>query len=143
VFNPEFLNRIDDVLTFKPLEREHIFKIIDILSEDLFKRIKEIGYDLELTKGAKEFITDQGFDQKYGARPLKRALQKYVEDPLAEEILGVEHGEGSLIKIKMNKSRDGLEFDWTEVEKDSKKSSDSSSDEDESKSESKEEQTKA
>ena len=143
VFNPEFLNRIDDVLTFKPLEREHIYKIIDILSEDLFKRIKEIGYDLELTKGAKEFITDQGFDQKYGARPLKRALQKYVEDPLAEEILGVEHGEGSLIKIKMNKSRDGLEFDWTEVEKDSKKSSDSSSDEDESKSESKEEQTKA
>jgi ATP-dependent Clp protease ATP-binding subunit ClpC len=143
VFNPEFLNRIDDVLTFKPLEREHIFKIIDILSEDLFKRIKEIGYDLELTKGAKEFITDQGFDQKYGARPLKRALQKYVEDPLAEEILGVEHGEGSLIKIKMNKSRDGLEFDWTEVEKDSKKSSDSSSDDSKTESESKEEQTKA
>lgn len=142
VFNPEFLNRIDDVLTFKPLEREDIHKIIDILSEDLFKRIKELGFDLELTKGAKEFITDQGFDQKYGARPLKRALQKYVEDPLAEEILGVEHGEGSLIKIKMNKSRDGLEFDWTDAEKDSKKTSDSSQ-QDEEETESKEEQTKA
>jgi ATP-dependent Clp protease ATP-binding subunit ClpC len=141
VFNPEFLNRIDDVLTFKPLEREDIFKIIDILSEDLFKRIKALGYDLELTKGAKDFITDQGFDQKYGARPLKRALQKYVEDPLAEEILSVDHGEGSLIKIKMNKSRDGLEFDWTEAEKESKDTSDSASKDEET--ESKEEQTKA
>jgi len=142
VFNPEFLNRIDDVLTFKPLERKDIFKIIDLLAEDLFKRIKELGYDLELTKGAKDFITDQGFDQKYGARPLKRALQKYVEDPLAEEILSVDHGEGSLIKIKMNKSRDGLEFDWTEAEESSKKSADSDASEDEE-SESKEEQTKA
>ena len=141
VFNPEFLNRIDDVLTFKPLERKDIFKIIDILAEDLFKRIKDLGYDLELTKGAKDFITDQGFDQKYGARPLKRALQKYVEDPLAEEILNDEHGEGSLIKIKMNKSRDGLEFDWTEAEKESKKSSDAESEDEET--ESKEEQTKA
>ncbi|HKL15667.1 MAG TPA: ATP-dependent Clp protease ATP-binding subunit [Balneolaceae bacterium] len=142
VFNPEFLNRIDDVLTFKPLERKDIFKIIDLLAEDLFKRIKGLGYDLELTKGAKDFITDQGFDQKYGARPLKRALQKYVEDPLAEEILSVDHGEGSLIKIKMNKSRDGLEFDWTEAEESSKKSADSDASEDEE-SESKEEQTKA
>ena len=139
VFNPEFLNRIDDVLTFKPLERKDIFKIIDILAEDLFKRIKDLGYDLELTKGAKDFITDQGFDQKYGARPLKRALQKYIEDPLAEEILSVEHGDGSLIKIKMNKSRDGLEFDWTEADKESKKSSESEDEE----AESKEEQTKA
>lgn len=116
VFNPEFLNRIDDVLTFRPLEREDIFKIIDILSDELFVRIRNLGYELELTKGAKDFITDKGFDQKYGARPLKRAIQKYVEDPLAEELLGVDHPEGSLIKIKMNKSRDGLEFDWTEPE---------------------------
>jgi len=142
VFNPEFLNRIDDVLTFKPLEREDVYKIIDILAEDLFNRIKELGYELELTRGAKDFITDQGFDQKYGARPLKRALQKYIEDPLAEEILSVEHGSGAVIKIKMNKSRDGLEFDWTdaEKEKESKKSSDSAADEE---AESKEEQTKA
>ena len=113
VFNPEFLNRIDDVITFKPLEKKDIYEIIDIISDDLFARIKEIGYTVEITKGAKEFITDKGYDPKYGARPLKRAIQKYVEDPLAEELLENKKEEGSSIKIKMNKSRDGLEFDWT------------------------------
>ncbi len=116
VFNPEFLNRIDDVITFRPLEKDDIFQIIDLMNEDLFKRIKELGYEIEVTKAAKEFITDKGFDQKYGARPLKRAIQKYIEDPLAEELLENEHHEGSLIKIKMNNSRDGLEFDWKEAE---------------------------
>ncbi|MAO63947.1 MAG: Clp protease ClpC [Balneola sp.] len=115
VFNPEFLNRIDDVITFKPLEKVDIHKIIDIMNEDLFKRIKELGYTVEVTEAAKEFITDKGFDQKYGARPLKRAIQKYIEDPLAEELLENEHNEGSVIKIKMNKSRDGLAFDWDEA----------------------------
>jgi ATP-dependent Clp protease ATP-binding subunit ClpC len=136
VFNPEFLNRIDDVLTFRPLEKADIFKIIDILSDELFSRIRNLGYELELTKAAKEFITDKGFDPKFGARPLRRAIQKYVEDPLAEEILGVEHAEGSIIKIKMNKSRDGLAFDWTEPEssaskEDGKQKNDSSSTQDE------------
>jgi len=116
VFNPEFLNRIDDVITFKPLEKADIFQIIDLMNEELFNRIKELGFELEVTKAAKEFITDKGFDQKYGARPLKRAIQKYIEDPLAEEILENKHNEGSFIKIKMNKSRDGLAFDWTEAE---------------------------
>lgn len=113
VFNPEFLNRIDDVITFRPLEKGDIFQIIDILSEELFTRIKEVGFDVEITKGAKDFITDRGFDQKYGARPLKRAIQKYIEDPLAEELLEHKKELGSTIKIKMNKSRDDLEFDWT------------------------------
>jgi len=122
VFNPEFLNRIDDVITFRPLEKEDIFKIIDLLSEDLFKRIKDLGYTVEITKGAKEFITDKGFDQKYGARPLHRAIQKYVEDPLAEELLEAEYPEGTNIKIKMNKARDGLTFDWEKPEKSEKKS---------------------
>ncbi|MFW6157589.1 MAG: ATP-dependent Clp protease ATP-binding subunit, partial [Balneolaceae bacterium] len=117
VFNPEFLNRIDDVITFRPLEKDDIFKIIDLLSDDLFKRIRELGYTIEVTKGAKEFITDKGFDQKYGARPLRRAIQKYVEDPLAEEILEGDHPEGDNIKIKMNKSRDGLTFEWEHTEK--------------------------
>lgn len=141
VFNPEFLNRIDDVLTFRPLEKEDIFKIIDILAEDLFKRIENLGFQLEITKGAKDFITDQGFDQKYGARPLRRALQKYIEDPLAEEIIDVDHGEGSVIKIKMNKSRDGLTFDWTESTKEesSSKADDSEDDSTNSESESEEE----
>jgi ATP-dependent Clp protease ATP-binding subunit ClpC len=114
VFNPEFLNRIDDVLTFRPLEKKDIFKIIDILAEELFSRIKSLGYDLEITKGAKDFISEKGFDPKFGARPLRRAIQKYVEDPLAEELLGVEHQANSTIKIKMNKSRDGLAFEWSE-----------------------------
>ncbi len=112
VFNPEFLNRIDDVITFRPLEKADIFQIIDILCEELFGRIRGIGYDIEITKGAKEFITDKGFDPKYGARPLKRAIQKYVEDPLAEALLEEKRELGSTIKIKMNKSRDDLDFDW-------------------------------
>lgn len=112
VFNPEFLNRIDDVITFRPLEKKDIFRIIDILADELFKRIKELGYDLELTKGAKDFIAEKGFDQKFGARPLRRAIQKYIEDPLAEEILEARYPAGSVIKIKMNRSRDGLAFDW-------------------------------
>jgi len=137
VFNPEFLNRIDDVITFRPLEKADIFKIIDLLSEELFKRIKDIGYDFDITKGAKEFLSDKGFDQKYGARPLRRAIQKYVEDPLAEEILGAEHPEGSVVKIKMNKSRDGLAFDWQLPETENKKDdSESSGSDDESRSES-------
>src|SRR5690625_2476225 len=113
VFNPEFLNRIDDVITFRPLEKEDISQIIDILADDLFSRIRNLGYKLELTRAAKDFIADKGFDPKFGARPLKRAIQKYVEDPLAEDLLKVEQPAGSTIKIKMNKSRDKLEFDWT------------------------------
>jgi len=133
VFNPEFLNRIDDVLTFKPLEKEDIFKIIDILSDELFTRIEDIGYTIEITKGAKDFITDKGFDQKYGARPLKRAIQKYIEDPLAEELLDNKYPEGSTVKIKMNKSRDGLEFDWDEAEPKEKAEKENPSEEEEAK----------
>ncbi len=141
VFNPEFLNRIDDVITFHPLERDDIFEIIDLLSDELFERIHKLGYDVEVTKGAKEFITDKGFDPKYGARPLKRAIQKYVEDPLAEEILNEDHPEGSTIRIKMNKSRDGLAFAWEdptdESEDTSSSDKDSNTESEESKSEAK------
>ncbi|TNE73509.1 ATP-dependent Clp protease ATP-binding subunit [bacterium] len=115
VFNPEFLNRIDDVIVFKPLEKEDIFKIIDNLTESLFTRVKAIGYDVEITKGAKEFLVEKGFDPKFGARPLKRAIQKYVEDQLAEELLTDAKKAGSLLKIKLNGSRDGLAFEWKEV----------------------------
>ena len=112
VFNPEFLNRIDDVIVFRPLEKSDIFKIIDIMSDDLFKRIKDLGYEVDITKAAKEFISDKGFDPKYGARPLNRAIQKYVEDPLAEEILETDKPEGSQVKIKMNKAGNNLAFGW-------------------------------
>jgi len=143
VFNPEFLNRIDDVLTFRPLEKKDIFKIIDILSDELFVRIRNLGFELELTKGAKDFISDKGFDQKFGARPLKRAIQKYVEDPLAEELLEVDHPEGSIIKIKMNKSRDGLEFDWTEPDMPVSEKKEDDGDENGSPSEQSEQEAKA
>ena len=86
-FAPEFLNRIDDVVVFNVLEKEHINVIIDIELEKLVARIKDLGYTLKLTKKAKNFIADKGFDQQYGARPLKRAIQKYIEDALAEEII--------------------------------------------------------
>jgi ATP-dependent Clp protease ATP-binding subunit ClpC len=132
VFNPEFLNRVDDVIVFRPLDKNDIFKIIDNLTEDLFKRISNIGYDIEITKGAKEFLTDKGFDQKFGARPLKRAIQKYVEDELAEELLTKEPEAGSTVRIKMNTSRDGLTFEWKEPTGASKsKSSGKDSDEEE------------
>ena len=124
VFNPEFLNRVDDVIVFKPLDKSNIFKIIDNLAEELFARIENLGYKVEITKGAKEFLADKGFDQKFGARPLKRAIQKYVEDPLAEEILGAAKAEGSVIRIKMNQSRDGLTFDWKAPEKQVQKPAD-------------------
>jgi ATP-dependent Clp protease ATP-binding subunit ClpC len=119
VFNPEFLNRVDDVIVFRALEKEDIFKIIDILTDDLFTRIQGIGYKVDITKGAKEFIAEKGYDPKFGARPLRRAIQKFVEDPMAEEILGQKRKEGSMIRIKLNATRDGLSFDWKHVGADS------------------------
>ncbi|CAM4154172.1 ATP-dependent Clp protease ATP-binding subunit [Flavobacterium antarcticum] len=86
-FAPEFLNRIDDVIVFNPLEKEHIDLIIEIELEKLYARIKDLGYKLNLSAAAKAYIAEKGFDKQFGARPLKRAIQKYVEDTLAEEII--------------------------------------------------------
>ena len=86
-FAPEFLNRIDDVIVFNPLEKEHIDVIIEIELEKLYARIKDLGYQLKLSSEAKAYIAEKGFDKQFGARPLKRAIQKYVEDTLAEEII--------------------------------------------------------
>lgn len=86
-FAPEFINRIDDIIVFNPLEKEHIDKIITIELEKLYARVKDLGYNIQLSEKAKDFIADKGFDKQYGARPLKRAIQKYVEDVLAEEII--------------------------------------------------------
>lgn len=84
-FSPEFLNRIDDVMIFNSLSKENIFEIIDILMKGVMKRLSSLGFSLELTAEAKEFIAEKGYDQQFGARPLHRAIQKYLEDPLAEE----------------------------------------------------------
>ena len=86
-FAPEFINRIDDIIVFNALEKEDINQIINIELEKLYSRIKDLGYNIALSDKAKEFIADKGFDKQYGARPLKRAIQKYVEDVLAEEII--------------------------------------------------------
>ena len=86
-FAPEFLNRIDDVVIFNSLSKDDILKIIDIELDKLFNRINTLGYEVKLTEKAKSYIADKGFDEKYGARPLSRAIQKYIEDPLAEEII--------------------------------------------------------
>jgi ATP-dependent Clp protease ATP-binding subunit ClpC len=111
VFNPEFLNRIDDVIVFHPLNKENIFEIIDIMSEDLFDRAEELGLELEFDEHAKEFLTDKGFDPKYGARPLRRALQKYVEDPMAEDILHDRISEGDMINITHEGEDEELAFE--------------------------------
>jgi ATP-dependent Clp protease ATP-binding subunit ClpC len=84
---PEFLNRIDDVVVFKSLDRNHIHSIIDLELGALIDRIEGLGYGIEVTAKAKDYLVDQGYDEKYGARPLKRAIQKHLEDPFAEEII--------------------------------------------------------
>lgn len=119
VFRPEFLNRLDDIIVFHQLNREHISSIIDILLNDLSLRLNEKELSLELSKNAREFLIDEGFDPIYGARPLKRALQRNIEDPLAEELLADKFHEGDIIKIILNKA-EGIKF----VKKDVKKESD-------------------
>ncbi|WP_163514944.1 ATP-dependent Clp protease ATP-binding subunit [Gelidibacter japonicus] len=107
-FAPEFLNRIDDVMVFNTLEKEHINKIIDIELEKLILRIKDLGYELILTPKAKDYIAVKGFDQQYGARPLKRAIQKYVEDTLAEEIISSKIHEGDTITMDLDSKSNEL-----------------------------------
>lgn len=110
-FAPEFLNRIDDVVIFNSLEREDIHKIIDIELEKLFDRIHGLGYDLNLSDKAKDFIAEKGFDKQYGARPLNRAIQKYIEDALAEEIISSKLKEGDKIIMDLDKEKSELTID--------------------------------
>ncbi len=110
VFNPEFLNRVDETIVFHNLEREDLIKIIDIAAKDLVDRMASMGISIDLTKAAKEFLSDKGFDPAFGARPLRRAVQKYVEDPLAEEILKGNFAQGSKVKVKFSKKTEELKF---------------------------------
>jgi ATP-dependent Clp protease ATP-binding subunit ClpC len=96
-FSPEFLNRIDDVVIFNGLEKEQIHQIIDIVLKNVFRRLETLGYTVELTTPAKDFLAEKGYDPQFGARPLHRAIQKYMEDPLAEEILNSNVSEGDTI----------------------------------------------
>jgi ATP-dependent Clp protease ATP-binding subunit ClpC len=111
VFSPEFLNRIDDFIVFKQLERESILKIVDIAIHRLLDRLKIQNISIEVSKSAKEFLSDKGFDLNYGARPLRRAIQRFVEDPLSEEILKGNIKENSKIRIKYKKGTEELSFE--------------------------------
>ena len=113
LFNPELLNRIDETIIFHQLERSHIKEIIDILVVDIAKQLAEKGISFNLTDEAKEFLVEKGYDPAYGARPLKRSLQKYLEDPLAEEILrGQYAGDCDLI---IGAGNDGLTFKFNQA----------------------------
>jgi ATP-dependent Clp protease ATP-binding subunit ClpC len=116
-FAPEFLNRIDDVMVFNALEKEDINKIIDIELIKLIDRIKDLGYELKLSTKAKDYIADKGFDKEYGARPLKRAIQKYIEDALAEEIVTSQIHEGDKIIMDLDSKTNELTIKIEKSEK--------------------------
>jgi ATP-dependent Clp protease ATP-binding subunit ClpC len=109
-FAPEFLNRVDDVIVFNSLSKDDIFKIIDIELASLFGRINSLGYKIELTLNAKEAIAEKGYDSQFGARPLKRAIQKYLEDPIAEEILKGEMSEGDTMEVDFDKETEAIKI---------------------------------
>ncbi len=110
LFNPEFLNRIDDTIVFRHLEKEDIVKIIQISLRTLLKRIAQMGVDVTLSDKALDFLADKGFDRQYGARPLRRAMQKYVEDPIAEEILKGTVKEGTIVRVDIAANNTELLF---------------------------------
>ena len=107
-FAPEFLNRIDDVIVFNTLEKADIDLIIEIELKKLYSRIKDLGYNLILSDKAKAFIAEKGFDKQFGARPLKRAIQKYVEDALAEEIITAKIDSGDSIMMDLDEAKQEL-----------------------------------
>jgi ATP-dependent Clp protease ATP-binding subunit ClpC len=110
VFNPEFLNRLDDVIVFHPLSRDHIWQIVSILLKDVRKRLAEDELTIRLTDGATELLVKHGYDEAYGARPLKRSIQKYIEDPLSEKILLGEFSRGDEIEVEAAADGTRLEF---------------------------------
>jgi len=112
-FAPEFLNRIDDVVIFDSLDRDAILKIIDIELGYLYKRIEEMGYKVKVSTRAKDYLIDNGWDEQFGARPLKRAIQKYIEDPLAEEIIQTTLKEGDTISIGYDSKKDDISIKIT------------------------------
>ncbi len=107
-FAPEFLNRLDDVIIFNSLSKEDIGQIVDLEINKLKERVEEIGYGLQVNKGARDYLIEQGYDEEYGARPLNRAIQKYIEDPVSEEILSGRVSEGQTIKVSFNKTKEDI-----------------------------------
>jgi ATP-dependent Clp protease ATP-binding subunit ClpC len=124
-FSPEFLNRLDDVIIFNSLSREDIHKIIDISLKKLLDRIEEMGYKVSLTEKAKDFLAEKGFDPQYGARPLNRAIQKYLEDQIAEEILKGDVNEGDTLVADHKEGSEELNVKIKKKRKPKKKEEDS------------------
>ncbi|MBX2919278.1 MAG: ATP-dependent Clp protease ATP-binding subunit [Ferruginibacter sp.] len=122
-FSPEFLNRIDDVVVFNSLSKENIFEIIDIVMQGVVKRLTNLGLAMELTDKAKSFIADKGYDAQFGARPLHRAIQKYLEDPLAEEILNMNIKNGDIMVAELDDTGEKIKFILKKDEKKKEKKS--------------------
>ena len=120
IFSPEFLNRVDDIVIFNALEKKEIRKIVEIELSKLLKRIDNLGYKIEISNSAKDFLVEKGFDRKYGARPLNRAIQKYVEDLLAENVVTNKIKEGD--KILIDKLKEKKELNITTINQEAKKS---------------------
>ena len=116
-FSPEFLNRIDDIIIFNALEKEDIKKIIDLELNKLYKRLEKLNYKVQLTDEAKDFIAEKGWDKDFGARPLKRAIQKYIEDLLAEMLVNKQFTEGEEVVLKLNEAKDALEGETSKKSK--------------------------
>ena len=116
-FSPEFLNRIDDIIIFNALEKEDIKKIIDLELNKLYKRLEKLNYSIQLSDEAKDFIAEKGWDKDFGARPLKRAIQKYIEDLLAEMLVNKQFTEGEEVVLKLNEAKDALEGETSKKSK--------------------------
>ena len=116
-FSPEFLNRIDDIIIFNALEKEDIKKIIDLELNKLYKRLEKLNYKVQLTDESKDFIAEKGWDKDFGARPLKRAIQKYIEDLLAEMLVNKQFTEGEEVVLKLNEAKDALEGETSKKSK--------------------------
>jgi len=100
LFNPEFINRVDDIVVFRQLDREDMIKIIDIVIAEMLSKVSDRNIKIDLSRGAKEYLADAGFDPQYGARPLRRTIQKFVENPIAEELLKGRFSDGTLIRVR-------------------------------------------
>ena len=122
-FSPEFLNRVDDIMIFNQLTKEHIFQIIDILMKGVMVRLTNLGFTLELSEEAKDFIAEKGYDAQFGARPLHRAIQKYLEDPLAEEILSMHIKQGDILTAELDKEAGKIRFKMKDIKPSKKEKS--------------------
>jgi ATP-dependent Clp protease ATP-binding subunit ClpC len=111
IFNPEFLNRVDDTIVFRALSKDDIFKIIDIQTRYLLKRLNTMSLSVEISEEAKSFLAEKGYDEKYGARPLRRTIQRYVEDELAELVLRGQFSEGGKVRVDYDKEKNALTFE--------------------------------